>query len=113
MKRFILAGLIAGTEQDESSEQNPHPRLGHEGVGPSPDGHVDRDEDLWTVCEKIVKKVYPNPFLTKRIHNFLHRKKQPKNAGSFCKQCDQIGRNFAIWEIFFGVGRIFFTKYIA
>jgi hypothetical protein len=23
-------------------------------------------------------------------------------------QCDQIGRNFTIWAIFFGVGRIFF-----
>jgi hypothetical protein len=25
-------------------------------------------------------------------------------------QCDQIGRNFAVWVIFFGVGRIFFFK---
>jgi hypothetical protein len=25
------------------------------------------------------------------------------------RQCDQIGRNFAIWALFFGVGRIFFS----
>jgi hypothetical protein len=25
-------------------------------------------------------------------------------------QGDQIGRNFAIWAIFFGIGRIFFQK---
>jgi hypothetical protein len=24
------------------------------------------------------------------------------------RHCDQIGRNFALWAIFFGVGRIFF-----
>jgi hypothetical protein len=26
-------------------------------------------------------------------------------------QCDQIGRNFAIWAIFFGIGHIFSEKY--
>jgi hypothetical protein len=30
---------------------------------------------------------------------------------NYFDQCDHIGRNFAIWAIFFGVGRIFFLKY--
>jgi hypothetical protein len=29
------------------------------------------------------------------------------------KQGDQIGRNFAIWAIFYGVGRIFFLEKVA
>jgi ribosomal protein S14 len=33
-----------------------------------------------------------------------------EEAKQTSNQCDQIGRNFAIWAIFFGIGRIFFWK---
>ena len=36
-----------------------------------------------------------------------------KVVSLYCIQGDQIGRNFAIWAIFYGVGQIFFLEKVA
>jgi prolipoprotein diacylglyceryltransferase len=49
--------------------------------------------------------------IKKRCKNFYVLNVTTRNHGIQCNQCDQIGRNFAIWAIFLGVGRIFSEKY--
>ncbi len=49
------------------------------------------------------------------VKNFVRGKSPGPNVARLysCNQGDQIGRNFAIWAFFYGVGQIFFLEKVA